>query len=172
VRPADEPLLARLHESAYRRHLDRYLSLEDPDPVRDADRQVRDYFAGRWGELLVPGSTVVTQDNRIVAATLAVRRTAGVLIIDVMTEPSVQGKGLGRVALTGALRALRDRGEGEIVLNVTEGNERAIRLYSRLGFVRSIGPSTEWYDARRMPVDPSYRDPGQLAAEGSPSVGR
>lgn len=33
VRPEDEPLLARLHENAYRNHLDRYLSIEDVDPA-------------------------------------------------------------------------------------------------------------------------------------------
>lgn len=153
IRPADEPLLARLHEQAYRNHLDRYLSLEALDPGRDADRQLREYFAGRFGELLSPGSVAVTLDGRIVAAVVAVRRPAHVLLIDVMSEPSLQGKGLGRTALASALRALRERGESAIVLNVTEGNGRAVRLYSRLGFVRTIGPSKEWYDARRMPVE-------------------
>lgn len=153
VRPTDEGALARLHEAAYRGHLDRYLSLEDLDPVRDADREVRDYFAGRWGELLSPGSTVVVLDQRVAAAALSVRRPAHVLIIDVMTDPMLQGRGLGRTALANALNALRDRGESAIVLNVTEGNERASRLYSSLGFVRTLGPSREWYDARRMPTE-------------------
>jgi ribosomal-protein-alanine N-acetyltransferase len=153
VRPADEPQLARLHERAYENHLDRYLSLEALDPAHDADRQVRHYFAGRWGDLLSPGSSVVTLDGRIGAATIAVRRSAHILILDVMSEPTLQGKGLGRAALASAVRALRDRGENAIVLNVTEGNERALRLYAHLGFVRTIGPSKEWYDARRMPVE-------------------
>jgi len=153
VRPDDEPLLARLHEHAYRDHLDRYLSLEDEDPVRDADHGLRDYFVGRFGELLSPGSSVLLLDGRIAAAVIAVRRAAHVLVIDVMAEPALQGKGLGRTVLAGTLRALRDRGETAIVLNVTEGNERAIRLYRRLGFVRTIGPSQEWYDARRMHVE-------------------
>jgi ribosomal protein S18 acetylase RimI-like enzyme len=152
VREADEPSLARLHESAYRSHLDRYLSIEYLDPVRDADHQLRDFFSGRWGELLASGSTVVVFDGRIVAAALACRRADCALILDVMTDPVYQGRGFGRIALASALRALRDRGEARIVLNVTEGNERAIRLYSHLGFVRTIGPSREWYDARRMPV--------------------
>ena len=152
VRPADEPLLARLHERAYRDHLDRYLALEALDPVHDADRQLREYFAGRWGELLSPGSVVVTLDSRLVAAVIAVKRAAHVLVIDVMTEPDLQGRGLGRLALASSVRALRDRGESAIVLNVTEENERAVRLYSRLGFVRTMGPSKEWYDARRIPV--------------------
>ena len=152
VRSADEPLLARLHERAYENHLDRYLSLEALDPVHDADRQVRHYFTGRWGELLSPGSSVVTLDGRIVAATIAVRRTAHVLILDVMSDPAHQGKGFGRAALASAVRALRERGESAIVLNVTEGNERALHLYDHFGFVRTLGPSKEWYDARRMPV--------------------
>ena len=74
VRPDDEPLLARLHEHVYRNHLDRYLSLEDEDPVRDADHGLRDYFVGRFGELLSPGSSVLLLDGRIAAAVIAVRR--------------------------------------------------------------------------------------------------
>lgn len=153
VRPDDEPLLARLHENAYRNHLDRYLSLEELDPARDADRQLRDYFAGRWGPPMTPGSAVVVVDRHLVAAALAVRRPTQVLIIDVMTDPTLQGKGLGRTALASALQQLRDRGETAIVLNVTASNERAIRLYSHLGFARTMGPSQEWYNARRMRVE-------------------
>lgn len=166
VRPDDEPLLARLHESAYRSHLDRYLSLEDVDPARDADRQLRDYFGGRFGPLLSPGSSVVALDGRIVAAALSVRRPAHVLIIDVMAEPALQGRGFGRAALAHALRALRDLGESSLVLNVTEGNTRATRLYSDLGFVRTIGPSQEWYDARRMPVEIPPPSSSQPVVEG------
>jgi ribosomal protein S18 acetylase RimI-like enzyme len=152
VRPADEPVLARLHERAYQDHLDRYLALESLDPVHDADRQLREYFAGRWGELLSPGSVIVTLDGRLVAAVIAVQRAAHVLILDVMTDPDLQGRGLGRVALASAVRALRGRSDSAIVLNVTEGNEPAVRLYSHLGFVRTMGPTKEWYDARRMSV--------------------
>jgi GNAT superfamily N-acetyltransferase len=172
VRPEDEPRLARLHESAYRDHLDRYLALEDLDPTRDADRQLRDYFAGRFGPLLSPGSSVVTVDGRLAAAALTVRRPEAALVIDVMSEPVLQGKGFGRAALAHALKALRDRGETAIVLNVTEGNERAIRLYSDLGFVRTIGPSQEWYDARRIRVRNPSPSAGHPPAEGRDSVGR
>ncbi len=152
VRSEDMAELAHLHEAAYRDHLDRFLALEDLDPVRDAQRQVNDYFAGRWGELLAPGSTVVTLAGRPVAAVIAVRRAEHALVIDVMTDPEHQGQGLGRAALVASLQALRHRGESAVVLNVTEGNDRAVRLYQHLGFVRSMGPSVEWYDARRMPV--------------------
>ena len=152
VGPSDEPRLARLHERAYRDHLDRFLALEDIDPTRDAERQVRDYFSGRYGELLTPGSSLVSLDGETVAAVLSTQRAGQALIIDVMSDPAHQGEGYGRAALSDALAALRERGENVIVLNVTEGNDRAIRLYQRLGFVRTMGPTQEWYDARRIRV--------------------
>ncbi|HYB78464.1 MAG TPA: GNAT family N-acetyltransferase [Thermoplasmata archaeon] len=154
VLPSDEPSLARLHERAYEDHLDRYLALEEVDPARDADRQLRDYFTGRYGEILSPGSSVVAVDGRVVAAAISTHYapTRRALIIDVMTDPDRQGTGLGRVVLSDAVRALRERGETSIVLNVTEGNHAAFCLYTRLGFIRSMGPTHEWYDARRIRV--------------------
>lgn len=160
VRPTDVDALARLHERAYERHLDRYLAMEDPDPTRDADLQLRDYFSGRYGELLSPGSSLVSLAGRTVAAAISVRRPGNALIVDVMTDPDVQGRGYGRTALVHAIRTLRDRGESAIILNVTDGNRSAVRLYSAVGFVPSMGPTKEWYDARRMPVEtpPTPRD--------------
>jgi ribosomal protein S18 acetylase RimI-like enzyme len=153
IRVTDASFLARLHERAYRNHLDRYLAIEDLDPVRDADRQVRDYLSGRFGEFLSPGSTAVELEGRFASAAVTVRRPTHALIVDVMADPDLQGRGFGRAALAGALIALRERGESSIVLNVTEGNERALRLYGRLGFVRTLGPTKEWYNAQRMTVE-------------------
>jgi len=154
LRTADEPELARLHERAYEDHLDRYLAIEAVDPRHDADRQLREYFSGRYGEILSPGSSVAADHGHVVAAVIATRYgpSERALIIDVMTDPDRQGLGLGRAVLSDAVRALRDRGESPIVLNVTEGNEPATRLYARVGFVRSMGPTREWYDARRIRV--------------------
>ena len=152
LRPTDESALARLHERAYEDHFDRFLALEALDPSRDADRQLRDYFTGRYGEILSPGSSVAVCDSRLVAAAITTQYPAPgrALIIDVMTDPDRQGRGLGRAVLSHAVRALRDRGETSITLNVTEGNSPAIHLYLRLGFVRTMGPTREWYDARRI----------------------
>jgi len=171
VRPDDAPRLARLHELAYRDHLDRFLSIEDLDPVRDAQRQLQDFFGGRWGPPLLAGSAVVELEGRPVAAALAVRRASHALIIDVMTDPEVQGKGFGRRALASAVRALRAQGESAIVLNVTEANERAVRLYAGLGFERTLGPSQEWYNARRMTVK-IPPPPAQSVASATDSGGR
>ena len=149
---SDEPGLARLHEVAYRGQLDRFLFQVDPEPTRDAEIQVREILSGRWGPSLPWASFVVATDEAIAAASLVVRAPYGPLIADVMVEPTRQGQGLGRAVLVASVRALRGRGESTVVLNVTEGNARAIRLYERTGFVRSVGPSHGWYSTERIPL--------------------
>ncbi|MGA9839169.1 MAG: GNAT family N-acetyltransferase [Thermoplasmata archaeon] len=155
ARPEDQPALARLHEQAYRGHFDRYLFLADPDPVRDAEIALRDIFGGRWGEFLPWASPVLDGESGLAAASLVVRAPYGPLIADVMVDPALQGRGLGRAVLVSTVRALRARDESVIVLNVTEGNSRAHGLYERLGFVRSLGPSHGWYSRAQIPVAPA-----------------
>ncbi|MCI4339159.1 MAG: GNAT family N-acetyltransferase [Thermoplasmata archaeon] len=157
VRGDDEAELVRLHALAYRESLDRYLFLADLDPVRDAELQIRDIVTGRWGEFLPWASFVLETNGRLESATLVVRAPYGALIADVMTDPESQGRGLGRAVLGSTVRALREREETVIALNVTDGNSRAFRLYQRLGFVRSLGPSHGWYSTERIQV-PVGRD--------------
>jgi ribosomal protein S18 acetylase RimI-like enzyme len=152
--PDDQPGLARLHEVAYRGTFDQHLFLADLDPARDAELAMRDVIGGRWGEFLPWASAVVEAKENLVAASLVVRASYGPLVADVMVDPRVQGHGLGSAVLVATIRALRGRDEAVIVLNVTEGNTRAHRLYERLGFVRTLGPSQGWYSTERIPVSP------------------
>ena len=48
--------------------------------------------------------------------------------------PGYQGRGLGRRLMEASLRALRLRKFTAVSLTVTSGNERAVRLYEKLGF--------------------------------------
>ena len=48
--------------------------------------------------------------------------------------PGYQGRGLGRRLMEASLRALRIRKFTAVSLTVTSGNERAVRLYEKLGF--------------------------------------
>ena len=150
----DEVELVELHRRAYHDRFDRYLFLEDEDERTDSVRLVRDLFGGRWGEPSIAGSLGIEQDRRLVGAILSVHRSSGVLIADVMVDPAAQGQGIGKAVLAETLRSLAVAGESPVVLNVTEGNARALRLYERLGFVRTLGPSQDWYDRRRIPVAP------------------
>ena len=150
VERADLPALAVLHRSAYHGRFDRWLFMEDPDEAQDAHRGVAEILDGRWGEFEPAGSWLLQRDGRPVGAVLSVRTPAGTLIADVAVEPELQGAGVGRRVLGRAIDALRAERGGRIYLNVTEGNERALRLYRRLGFARSLGPTRDWYNARRF----------------------
>lgn len=48
--------------------------------------------------------------------------------------PGYQGRGLGRRLMEASMQALRVRGFSAVSLTVTSGNERAVRLYEKLGF--------------------------------------
>jgi ribosomal protein S18 acetylase RimI-like enzyme len=150
----DLAVLAHLHRLAYRDRFDRFLFLEHQDETEDALAAVREILDGRWGEFSSTGSWIVERDGRPAGAVLSVRTAAGTLIADVVVEPKAQGGGLGRRLLVRALRSVRNAGGQKIYLNVTEGNERAIRLYGSVGFVRSLGPTRDWYNTRRIPVAP------------------
>jgi ribosomal protein S18 acetylase RimI-like enzyme len=154
ISPSDLTALAELHAQAYRGRFDRYLFLEDTDERLDATKAVQDIVQGVWGELSATGSWMLEERGRALGAVLAVRPRSGTLIADVMVDPVLQGQGVGRRVLSTSIRALWLSGERRIFLNVTEGNERALRLYRSLGFERSLGPTRDWYNAARIPVGP------------------
>ncbi len=153
-RPEDEAVVAKIHEKAYQGRFDRYLFLEETDPTRDAESAVHGLVQGRWGPFRPEASMVVEEKGIPAGSDLVVDSPRGVLIADVATDPAFAGRGVGRSALEGTLRALKSAGAGLVRLAVTEGNRRAIALYERLGFVRSGGPSREWYHTGRIPVAP------------------
>lgn len=152
VTAADAPALAAVHARAYEGRLDRYLFLVDPDPKSDSERQLADMLGGRWGDFLDWASVVAHVGEIVVGACLVVRASYGPLIADVMVDPVHQGRGVGRAVLVASLAALRAHGETIAVLNVTEGNDAALRVYERVGFVRSLGPSWGWYSQARIPI--------------------
>lgn len=154
IRPGDEKLLTELHRRAYRSSFDRYLFLEETDEERDSAREIGDLVGGRWGPLHPRGSVLLEDGARALAAVIAIRRPDGVLIADVAVDPEYRGRRLGRSVLTASLRGLRADGVRAIYLNVTEGNTPALTLYASVGFVRALGPSRDWYDARLIPVRP------------------
>jgi len=146
--------LAELHRRAYRESFDRFLFRELVDDTEDAVREVRQILEGRWGEFFPEGSWVAERDGSLVGAVLSVRGASGALVADVMVAPEDRGRGIGRHLLATAVRSLQQCGETRVYLNVTEGNAPALRLYRAVGFVRSLGPTHDWYNASRIPVGP------------------
>jgi len=55
-------------------------------------------------------------------------------VCQVSVVPGAQGAGLGGALVVRALAAFRDQGLASVTLSVTAANERAHRLYERLGF--------------------------------------
>jgi ribosomal protein S18 acetylase RimI-like enzyme len=74
-------------------------------------------------------------ENQLVAVTLNSRVANGVgHTTQICAMPGYQGRGLGRRLMEASLQALRVRNFHTVSLTVTSGNERAVRLYERLGF--------------------------------------
>jgi RimJ/RimL family protein N-acetyltransferase len=66
--------------------------------------------------------------------------------------PAHRGRGLGGQLMAAALQASRACGLERVELAVFAGNERAERLYARMGFV------VEGVQKRRAKIDSDYRD--------------
>jgi ribosomal protein S18 acetylase RimI-like enzyme len=154
LRPTDEAEAARVHAAAYRDRFDRYLFLEDLDPVRDAAQVASLLFGGRFGEMLFWASALAEANGRAVGATAVIRSGGRALIADVCVDPAYGGRGVGRALVVATVRALRTRNESAIALAVTEENHRAVRLYEHVGFIRALGPTREWYNTRLIPFPP------------------
>ena len=73
--------------------------------------------------------------NHLVGVILNSRVADGVgHTTQICAMPGYQGRGLGRRLLEASLQALRVRNFTHVSLTVTSGNERAVRLYEKLGF--------------------------------------
>ena len=89
---------------------------------------------------------VAETDGRIVGYVFAslepmswkeLRGPAG-FIHDIMVEDETRGTGIGAALMDAALRWLRDRGAPRAMLWTAEPNEKAQRLFARLGFRRTM----------------------------------
>ncbi|NEW90854.1 GNAT family N-acetyltransferase [Rhodopseudomonas sp. BR0M22] len=63
----------------------------------------------------------------------------GLRLVDIALLPSAQGRGIGREVIGGLVRAAGKMGLRRLTLSVQPSNDRARRLYLRLGFVETGG---------------------------------
>ena len=68
---------------------------------------------------------------------ISLRGPAGILH-DVLVDPAHRGRGVGRQLVEAALAHLRARGVPRVVLSTAENNAGAQRLFTRLGFRRTM----------------------------------
>lgn len=146
---------------------------------------------GAWSEHIAANeidlacSRVVLDDEPAALALIAVRDGAG-WVGGMGTVPRHRRRGIGEKALTAGLAALSDRGAGVAWLEVIDQNQRASRLYEKLGFAvvrdlvvwslpahpadppaaREIEPSSAhaWIRANRRDREPWQRADASVAA--------
>jgi ribosomal protein S18 acetylase RimI-like enzyme len=68
---------------------------------------------------------------------MALRGPAGVLH-DIIVDPEHRGRGVGQLLLEATLEFFRSRGVPRVVLSTAERNEAAQRLFTRMGFRRTM----------------------------------
>lgn len=86
---------------------------------------------------------------------MSLRGPAGVLQ-DLVVDPDYRGRGVGCLLLRAALSSLRARGVPRVVLSTAARNEKAQRLFERIGFRRTMVEMTcELDDAPRRGGEPS-----------------
>ena len=136
ARPADAawilPLAPRMHAFG-------------PPPWRDAavmDAAVAEQWAHELA-LPTPGSTFLVAEDTLGSPLgfvwlrtdrdYFVDRAVG-HVIDIAVTPAAEGRGVGRALLEASERWAEERGYPWLTLHVFEGNDRARRLYERMGY--------------------------------------
>jgi ribosomal protein S18 acetylase RimI-like enzyme len=76
---------------------------------------------------------------------MALRGPAGVLH-DIIVDPEHRGRGVGRLLLDATLEFFRSRGVPRVVLSTAERNEAAQRLFTSMGFRRTMIEMTREMD--------------------------
>lgn len=116
--PADDATVARLLEAAF--------GWREPTPDTPAAQELAERDrAETW---------LVVADGRTVGTMRLSHADDGVGVYGFAVDPAVQGRGIGRRALAAACRSAFADGATRVHLEVAVDNERALGLYTSLGF--------------------------------------
>src|SRR3990172_7361887 len=129
VHEGDEADLSQLMFAAYRGSID-----DDGESLSDAEQSVRTTLHGGHGYFLADCSFVALDDGHPAAGTLVTMLHGEPVLSQVGTAPTRKRRGLARALIQLSMNALVARGETELSLVVTSGNEPAERLYQDFGF--------------------------------------
>ena len=128
---------ARLIQLAYANHVD--------GEINDQYRSESGALRFLKNIIILPGCGQFQPEASFVLRSLHENHLVGVILNSRVAEgvghttqicamPGYQGHGLGRRLMEASLQALRVRHFKMVSLTVTSGNERAVRLYEKLGF--------------------------------------
>src|SRR6202790_1933687 len=128
---------ARLIQLAYANHVD--------GEINDQYRTESGAFGFLKNIIILPGCGQFQPEASFVLRAPHANHLVGVILnsrvsdgvghtTQICAMPGYQGRGLGRRLMEASLQALRVRHFTAVSLTVTSGNERAVRLYEKLGF--------------------------------------
>jgi L-amino acid N-acyltransferase YncA len=128
VQTSDRDALAPFVLDSYRGTVD-----DEGETLDDSFLAVDAWFAAiEW-----PHSFVLEDDGQLVAASFVVV-VEGVRYIDpVLVAASRKGRGLGTAMVSRSLHSLAADDVTEVGAAITDGNVPSVRLFARLGFVRT-----------------------------------
>jgi len=133
--PADATLYRALRLRALREHPDAFTSSYEQDrdqPLEAAAQRLAAHpFWGAYRHAELYGFVGLERELRP-------KNRHKATVMGMYVAPEVGGQGVGRVLLDALVTYARANGLESLVLTVTEGNERARRLYEQAGF-RSFG---------------------------------
>ncbi|MDE1819398.1 MAG: GNAT family N-acetyltransferase [Euryarchaeota archaeon] len=155
----DRQGLKALYVKAFGASLDRGW-VDDGDLGRDFDGVWEGLLGEVWGPWLGEASLAYREERGLLGATLVTvppRRCP--LLLEIMVDPAVQGRGIGRALLAATLEAVDHAGHSELELNVLRENLAAFHLYSSLGFHVVEGTEAVFW----VRANPRTEDPPQLA---------
>src|SRR5262245_51951180 len=141
---ADLPTLGRLGALLVQQHHD-----FDPRRFIAARQRTPDHYAEFLGSQLDDPDVlllVAEHEGRVIGYTFATMegydykslRGPAALLHDLLVDPDHRGRGVGGRLLDETLSILQSRGARQIVLSTAERNETAQRLFTRMGFRRTM----------------------------------
>ena len=150
---ADLPTLGRLGALLVQQHHD-----FDSRRFLAGDRSTRHHYAEFLGSQLDDPDVLVLvaeHEGQVIGYTFAamegydyksLRGPAG-LLHDILVDPIYRSRGVGTQLLAETLSMLQSKGARQIVLSTAERNESAQRLFTRMGFRRTMIEMTRELDA-------------------------
>lgn len=133
--PKDGRQLGQLLYVSYKGTVDDEGATEDESIV-----EAEDTLRGKYGNIIWDASFVAAADDTLVSTTVITDwAKSNPLLAFVATHPNSQKQGLSANLIQASLSSLHKLNIPVLHLVVTENNDRAIRLYKKLGFQEDLG---------------------------------
>lgn len=101
----------------------------------EAVKEIQAIIDGKYGEFVTEASGIIRQNHEVAAAIFISINRGRPLLTEVFTRKNYVERGMARSLIRNSVRALLELGYKELVLYCNPLNDRALKLYERLGFL-------------------------------------